>query len=191
MGVIEVVEGAVAEGWEVRDVVRDFLTKGTAANIGEYWPHDDYVLDALTHGTCARGGSLKAILVGMENHLRAEAGERSVANDKTLDVHWLMPKGREYWEDGDWSIYGRDRNSRSTARSLAVEKIGNVTLVVGKLPPKTKSDPAPWKNKLEFLQNGGIFYMNRELVTRESWDERLIDERTRVLAELASRVWRR
>ena len=72
-----------------------------------------------------------------------------------------------------------------------MEKIGNATLVAGKLPPKTKSDPAPWKNKLEFLQSGGIFYLNRELVTLESWDEGLIDERTRALAELASWVWRR
>ena len=192
MDLIDVAEGAVRADIEVRDKVRDRLVDGTSAR-AEYWPEDAFLIDFLTRLPCgAKGVALKAALICIENHLRVEAGVPLIEDGNSLSVHYLMPKSRDDWDlDGSWPILGRDRSSKASSRGLAVEKIGNVTLLAGKLPPKIRADPAPWERKQDFMRVDGPLYMNRSLLDMDVWDEARIDARSRELAEYAVAVWRR
>ena len=192
MGLIDVAEDAVRADIAVRDKVRDRLVDGTPAR-AEYWPEDVYLIDFLTRQPCgAKGPALKAALICIENYLRAEAGVPPIEDGKSLSVHYLMPKARHEWDsDGNWPILGRDRPSKASSRGLAVDKIGNVTLLAGKLPPKSRADAVSWERKQGFMLVDGPLYMNRLLLDMDVWDEARIDARSRELAEHAVAVWRR
>ena len=185
MSLVTTLTEAVETGHDIRDKTRDHLTDAGPART-EYWPDDDYLAEHLLHNKCPRDSELKTVLVAVENHLRRQ--DNTPPLDPAAPVHLLslIPPAEEHWQsDGPWAITG---GQRMAARRQAVQRIGNYTILPGKAPDRRKRESLAWPQKRELLQESA-YHLNRQLAVQTDWDEAIIQNRSRELAQQANEIW--
>jgi hypothetical protein len=112
-----------------------------------------------------------------------------------LTIEHIMPQG---WQD-NWPILGfehldeGDRNrdldylTKQTERAVAINKIGNLTLLTG--PLNTSVSNGPYSVKLPAVRSHSSLALNRELNNFDEWDETSISDRGRSLFKCACQIW--
>ena len=162
----------------------EFLEKQTVEN--RSWPRDDELFIKVASeplkGTVRRR---VMVLEAIESHLKSDKTE-SVVNSK-LTVEHIMP---ESWEN-NWPLDETfpNRDEAVEARKQAVQEIGNLTLVTGKLNSSLSNDP--WNKKRETLKKHTVLRLNLDLVNdyQPMWDETTIRDRGRHLADKIIEIW--
>lgn len=167
------------------DVV-DYLAGLTGES--QYWPTAVGVrssLRTLPAYTVFTRSRLRMVLEALEAGLYSGLTEKVVLpNDLTIEhvlpqewsTHWPLPAGAE-------PLQGR------LERDVAKHRLGNLTLVTGRLNPKMSN--APWPEKQAALREHSVMRISTDIRNAENWDEAAIEARSERLADLAVAVWPR
>lgn len=130
-----------------------------------------------------------------------ELAKRTAMNEdieikSELTVEHILP---QRWQD-NWPIRGfeyldeedlnRDLDylEKHTARELAINKIGNLTLLTG--PLNTSVSNGSYSVKMPAVRSHSSLALNRELNNFNEWDETSISERGRSLFNSACQIWK-
>jgi hypothetical protein len=186
--------------------IEDALLDQTADS--RRWPTDAEFAESLTQPNIFNlliRARLKALLVGLDNHLRSDKTEPSpwfLSRDPRLNIEHVMPQS---WEK-NWPLdavpSGPDYDEQLARRRDAVNRLGNLTLTTNKMNPSLSNKA--WKQKKRELSKHTLVGLTRlsvinapEVLTMDDetwasvWDEERITLRGRWLAEQALRVWPR
>lgn len=167
------------------DVV-DYLAGLTGES--QYWPTAVGVrssLRTLPAYTVFPRSRLRMVLEALEAGLYSGLTEKVVLpNDLTIEhvlpqewsTHWPLPEGADPFQ-------GR------LERDVAKHRLGNLTLVTGRLNPKMSN--APWPEKQAALREHSVMRISTDIRNAESWDEAAIAERSERFADVAVAVWPR
>lgn len=205
---LQVLEVAKASNPEhAGEAVKDALLGQTADS--RKWPTDAEFVDSLLQPNLYHllvRARLKAVLVGIENHLRTdktEPGALLKSGDAKLNIEHLLPQS---WEKS-WPLAvtpnAEGYEERLRRRRDAVHQVGNLTLTTSKLNPSLSNKP--WKQKKKGIQQHSLLRLNGESVLTApdiastwddeawavDWDEERIALRARWLAKHALAVWPR
>jgi hypothetical protein len=189
------------------DAVKDTLLGQMAES--RKWPIDDEFVASLTQSNVFNllvRARLKAVLVGVENHLRTdktEPGPLLKSADLKLNIEHLLPQSWEKtWPlDNDPSDEYYDEHLRR--RRDAVHQLGNLTLTTTKLNPSLSNKP--WKQKRKDIQEHSLLRLTTASVLTapdsvdgmeddawaSKWDEERIKVRGGWLADQALLAWPR
>ena len=193
----------VAPSAQVGEVVETKLAEEAAPS--RLWPSDAQfrqgLLAAALYSRVIRG-RLRALLVGLENHLttaKTEAVAARRAADGGLTVEHLLPqKWRTHWPLTEPGL------DAEIARDDAVHRLGNLTLLTAKLNPSVSNKA--WAYKRAEIQKHSLLRLTTSSVLTTpaapdaghsnddwaaAWDEMRIAIRGRWLAELAIGAWPR
>ncbi len=177
------------EGAERADetVVR-FLSEQTADS--GLWPTvsdlEEHFLSLPIYRLLTRG-RLRIVLEGIEAALRTAKAETQVP-PKNLTIEHVMPL---HWSE-HWPIQLDSEEAISEAgaiRDRLVHSIGNLTLVNKKLNPAMSH--GAWPKKREAIAEHSVLYLNKALLEQagDQWDEDLIRDRAKILAQVTESVW--
>lgn len=108
----------------------------------------------------------------------------------TLTIEHILPQSwRENWpvpeEQGEVSILGSI--DTEIARSMCINKMGNLTLLTHSLNASVSN--GPYAIKVPAVRAHSSLALNRELGAYQSWDEEAVAERGLALFEIARSVW--
>ena len=166
-------------------VVISFLAEQTAR--ATLWPGDaelrERFLTAPLYQWLTRG-RLRMVLTGIEEQLRTEKSETQEA-PPNLQIEHIMPQA---WS-ANWPLPS-DHDAEDVAdRDRAIQTIGNLTLVNGRLNSSLSN--APWDTKRGTLAEYSVLFLNKRLVNDgpQCWDEVAIESRARWLHKEAIKVW--
>lgn len=167
------------------DVV-DYLAGLTGES--QFWPTAAAVrssLQTLPAYTVFPRARLRMVLEALEGGLYTGLTEKVVLpNDLTIEhvlpqewsTHWPLPESADPFQ-------GR------LERDAAKHRLGNLTLVTGRLNPKMSN--APWPEKQASLREHSVMRISTDIRNAMSWDETEIAERSERLADVAVAVWPR
>jgi hypothetical protein len=180
-------EAAVARGSGpiAADVV-DHLVGLTGES--QFWPSAVMVrstLRTLPAYTVLPRSRLRMVLEGLEEGMRSGLTENvSLPTDLTVE-HVLPQEWTQNWPlpDGIDPVQGR------LDREDAKHRIGNLTLVTGRLNPKMSN--SAWPDKQAALREHSVMRISADIRNADGWDERAIAERSDRLASVAVSVWPR
>lgn len=149
------------------------------------WPSDQDLYEAFRtepfYWSLSRG-RLRLLLEGIEEELRTRKTEPEPVA-RGLTIEHLMPQAwTDHWRLPDGSDVAATRN-----RDRIIHTIGNLTLLTQ--PLNSAVSNGPWTTKRECLKDHSILVLNKGLITVDSWSEAEIEERSRRLCEVATRVW--
>jgi hypothetical protein len=142
----------------------------------------------------ARQPRLRFLFESIELAKRTDMNE-DIEIKSELTIEHIMPQG---WQD-NWPILGfehldeGDRNrdldylTKQTERAVAINKIGNLTLLTG--PLNTSVSNGPYSVKLPAVRSHSSLALNRELNNFDEWDETSISDRGRSLFKCACQIW--
>lgn len=178
---VERLSGGTAK--EVDDIALDYLKNQTADQ--QIWPNDRIVLEELT--TKAMRGNTsrkKMVMEAIELWLRNDFAE-NLGDTTNLTLEHVMP---QRWSDQHWPL-PTDAGEATEKRNSAVNAIGNLTLVTGKLNNSLSN--GPWTEKRHTLSRHSGLFLNKRLLeqTSDEWDEDRIKERSTDLAEIVVKIW--
>jgi hypothetical protein len=173
------------------DRTEEFLASQTADS--RLWPDDGLVSATLAIApiyTAVVRPRLRMVLEALEDDARTAYGEGEPA-PRNLSVEHVMPQS---WTD-NWPL--PDQGSTSAAsRDQLVHRLGNLTLVSGKLNPALSN--RPWtqgdgRGKRDYLLQHSSLKLNARIVSDhvESWTDEDIESRTTEMAERICRLWPR
>ena len=189
------------------EAVEDSLLGQTADS--RRWPTDAEFVTALTQPNLFHllvRVRLKAVLVGIENHLRTDKTEPAPllkSGDTKLSVEHLLPQS---WEK-NWPLAAAPTDETYEEylrrRRDAIHQLGNLTVTTIKLNPSMSNKP--WKLKKKDLQKHSLLLLTGDSVLTApssasewddetwaaAWDEERIALRTRWLANRALDIWPR
>lgn len=187
------------------DVIEGTLLGQTADS--RKWPTDDEFIRSLTQPNLFNllvRARLKAVLVGVENHLRTdktEPGPLLKSTNQKLNIEHLLPQS---WEK-NWPLDVDPNNQvyeeHLRRRREAVHQMGNLTLTTTKLNPSLINKA--WKQKRKDIQKHSLLRLTTAsvLTSPESagdgemwasaWDEERIAIRGQWLATQAVVAWPR
>ena len=168
----------------VDQAVIDFLKGQTAEN--RIWPNDYMLTDVLTTRPLrVPGERRKMVLEAIESNQTSNMTEPIDA--KTLTLEHIMPK--EWAKNWPMDYSGIDKEESEELRKQSIEKIGNLTLVTGRLNASLSN--APWHEKRQALGKHSVLRLNKKLLDKyfDTWDESTIDERSKYLALIVSEIW--
>jgi hypothetical protein len=178
------------------DVTERFLAAQTVD--ARLWPTNEHLITALTANSIYKNVGrprLRVLLEAIEDDLRQESSKTEAELcPRNLTVEHLMPQAwKTYWPlaDDDPLAAGR--------RDMALQTLGNLTLVTSALNPSMSN--GPWddgtakaaglaEGKRSALQHS-VLRLNNTLTAYEAWGEQDIAQRGRELAERACRIWAR
>lgn len=181
-------------------VVRSLASQTADARL---WPDDGDFLVALMSPDLYRRSyraRLKALLIGLENHLRTPKTEPTPpfrSTDPSLNIEHILP---QKWET-HWPLDEGVSDKRIEQRQTAIHQLGNLTLTTTKLNPSLSN--RDWAHKKQYLRShsllrlttGSILTMPQGVSGWTSdnwtaeWDEGHINIRTVVLAHAALTAW--
>lgn len=98
--------------------------------------------------------------------------------------NWPIP-GFEYLDEGD---IDNEYLAKQTERSVAVNKLGNLTLLTG--PLNSSVSNGPYSVKIPAVRSHSSLALNRELNDFDEWDEMSISDRGRSLFKYACQIWK-
>ncbi|MEC5218803.1 hypothetical protein RCH09_003777 [Actimicrobium sp. GrIS 1.19] len=142
----------------------------------------------------ARQPRLRFLFESIELEKRTALNE-DIEIKSDLTIEHIMPRswqenwpilGFEYLDEGDI-----DRNldylTKQSEREVAVNKIGNLTLLTGSL--NTLVSNGPYSVKMPAVRSHSSLALNRELNKFEDWDEISISKRGQSLFSCACKIW--
>ncbi len=173
------------------DTSEEFLARQTADS--RVWPDDDMVraslLKAPAYSAFLRA-RLRMFLEVLEDDLRSDYGEGQPA-PRGMTVEHLLPQS---WGE-NWPLSGRDP-SEGAERDRLVHRLGNLTLVSGKLNPALSN--RAWVNankpgKRDYLLEHSNLKLNAAVVAAHptAWTSADIRARTAHLTERLLSAWSR
>jgi hypothetical protein len=180
-------DAAVARGTGPlgQDVV-DFLSGLTGES--QFWPAAASVLTSLrtlpAYSVFPRG-RLRMVLEALERGMYTGLTERVVLPTDLTIEHVLPQEWSTNWPLPD----GADPFQARLDRDLAKHRLGNLTLVTGKLNPKMSN--AAWLEKRAALREYSVMRISTDIRNADTWDEASIAERGERLASLTLSVWTR
>lgn len=173
------------------EAVERFLARQTAD--ARLWPDDDMVRSTLASEPVYRSlvrPRVRMILETLEDELRTEYGEGESC-PRGLSIEHIMPRGwREHWP------LDQNDDARAVRRDRAVHRLGNLTLVSGKLNPAMSNRPwtkADGQDKRNYLLTHSNLTMNAQIVKEHptSWIDEDIVGRTAALSDKLLELWPR
>jgi hypothetical protein len=150
-----------------------------------YWPGDDEIRDSLADEAVYRRFSrarLRTVLEAIENSFRAETGQPQVERAGFPIEHILPQKWQPNWQT--------ETQEQEWERQLRVHRLGNLTLLTGKLNAKISN--GRWADKRKALLEHNTIKLTGRVVEQAhstEWDESLIDQRTADLITVLLTVW--
>lgn len=163
-------------------IIRRHLSEPTVEN--QLWPNDRMVRETLMNrrvgGTVARR---KMVLEAIEQHHRGDKSE-PLGDTSNLTIEHIMPQ-----EWGQHYPLIEDTAEAKEKRTEAVHRVGNLTLVTGKL--NSSMSNAPWEEKRGTLAKHSTLLLNRLLLAPapENWDEDSIDSRSEEMIKAICKIW--
>jgi hypothetical protein len=170
------------------------------------WPDDQTFVDALISPNLyvrSYRARLKALLVGLENHLRTPKTELAPvlgSAESGLNIEHILP---QKWET-HWPLTDGGSEKSLENRHEAVHQLGNLTLTTTKLNPSLGN--REWLRKKDDLRAHSLLRLTTSSVLSvpeglesnwttddwtATWDEDRIRLRTLWLARVALRAWPR
>lgn len=152
------------------------------------WPRADSVrsaLLALPLYTALPRSRVRMLLEALDQSMHSGFNEKVILPTDLTIEHVLPQEWEHNWplpEDSD-PMQGR------LDRDAAKHRLGNLTLVTGRLNPKMSN--AAWLEKRAALREHSLMRISTDIRNAESWDEAAIAERGTRLAEAAIALWRR
>lgn len=150
-----------------------------------YWPGDDEVRSALSQEaayTRFPRARLRSYLQAIENHYRQETNQPQVERTN-FHIEHVLP---QRWET-TWPV---STPEAAEERQVRVHRLGNLTLLTGKLNVRVSN--GHWSAKRAALQDHNTLVITGRIVGRTQdigWDEELIDQRTHELIDALLSVW--
>lgn len=179
-------DAARARGTMTGQDVVDYLAALTGESQG--WPSASAVRASLRSLPVYRvipRARLRMILESLEQAMHTGLTEQVLlATDLTIE-HVLPQEWQANWplpSDAD-PVQGR------LDRDAAVQRLGNLTLVTGKLNP-TMSNGA-WHVKRHYLNEHSVLRISSDIRSANAWDEQAITERGERLIDVALALWTR
>ena len=171
---------------EADKITVGFLKEQTA--YAREWPSDQAVAYALESSPLYRlltRGRMRLVLEGIESRLRSSGKSEQPAVPKNLTIEHLMPVG---WDNTQWPLpEDVDSDVATYQRNVVIHSIGNLTLATQKL--NSSMSNAPWNSKRDELQEHSVLLLNNELMSKSSWNEDSIRDRSHRMADLISDRW--
>lgn len=128
---------------------------------------------------------LRMVLEALELGLRTDLNERvNLPTDLTIE-HVLPQRWQQHWPLPD----GADPLQATYDRDVAKHRLGNLTLITGKL--NSSQSNAVWSSKRETLRKHCLLRLASDIVSEDEWSEATIDARGERLADVAIRIWSR
>ncbi|MYF01920.1 MAG: HNH endonuclease [Gammaproteobacteria bacterium] len=181
--------GILDESCEPADqVLIDYLGKQDA--LGEIWPTDEEFekrfLEAPLYYWIAQG-RLRMVLLAIEEQLHTKHSEvGNVLDAGSLQIEHIMPVS---WH-AHWPLpESESPESLQERRESLLHTIGNLTLV--KASFNSVLSNREWTVKKNAFEEHSVLFLNRELVSCDSWDEDRIRARSARLFEQARSIWPR
>lgn len=189
--VLKAAQSAASAGSSIAKAIEASLLDAGTDNLT--WPTDDEVEWAFVNRQFYDNVTQERIrmLLGAIDrrlHLDHPKGEHPTFNYDALQIEHILPqKWSTYWppEAADEA----ERILLEQERERAKNRIGNLTLVTG--PLNIPMSNGPWIDKRSALDEHSNLRLNAGLKALEAWDEAAIEERARILAAVACRVWPR
>lgn len=135
------------------------------------WPDDEEFFAALqAPGVYDRmyRAQLKALLVGIENRLRRTGlteFEPTVRADETnLNIEHVLPQG---WR-ANWPLPS-DGPEAELRREDSIHRLGNLTLLTGKLNSKVSNKP--WPEKKEYLRQRSLLLLTTQSILADPYGD--------------------
>lgn len=161
---------------------------------GYPWPTDDELVRQFrTSSYYGPGGvaqyRLRLLFSAIDARLQHDdhKGEpiEAIEYDRLQVEHVLPVKWEKYWpvkasDPAEKIVLEQDRQDH-------VHRLGNLTLVSGRLNLAMSNDP--WKQKRQELKQHSYLRLNARLRQEERWDEEAIRERGEALAKLVASIW--
>lgn len=167
------------------------------------WPTDGEFLSALQDGDLyghVNRARIKALLVGIENHLRTEKtepGRYLQSTQRKLTIEHILPQA---WEK-HWPLPESADELVLALRTSSIHKLGNLTLLTSKLNPSVSN--REWDHKKSEIRKHSLLRLTTSSVLSvppgtaafddeswtAAWDEERIRIRGEMLAALALTIW--
>ncbi len=139
-----------------------------------------------------RQSRLRYIFEAIERAKRTALSE-DISIKSTLTIEHIMPQswvtnwpisGFEHLEPGE---FDPEFAARQSARSAAVNKLGNLTLLTQALNSSVSN--GPYSVKMRSVRSNSSLALNRELNSYDAWNEETIAERGASLFDVALKIW--
>jgi hypothetical protein len=183
------------EGDKVEALAAYLLTRSSDI---DKWPDDQEWRNAWIGQDQYKGARqprLRYIFEAIERQKDKGLSE-SVVIKRDLTIEHIMPqKWRENWalpatiEGVSPDDLPAEILKREVARDAAINKMGNLTLLVDKM--NTKNSNSKFSVKLPLVKSFASLALNRELHDYDTWDENAIHKRSIDLFNVAQRIWKR
>jgi hypothetical protein len=166
--------------------VRGFFAGLSGEN--QLWPTAGMVrtsLRTMAAYTALPRARLRMVLEALERGTHTDLTENvSIPTDLTVE-HVLPQDWQAHWPLPDTVDPVQGRVDRDTAK----QRLGNLTLVTGKLNPKMSN--GPWETKRAALREHSVMRISTDIRNAEAWDEDAIRERGERLISQVLLVWSR
>lgn len=122
--------------------------------------------------------------------LRMRSGKtEATARPDLLQVEHILPQS---WEE-HWPLSAKlgvegEEDPRAHAREVAIQTLGNLTIVTSSLNPAMRNHAFPEKSKA--LSEHSNLTMNKRICEVDEWDEKKIETRGRMLASVICDIWK-
>ena len=167
-----------------QDIV-DFLA--SLAGESQVWPRAAAVRSSLRTLAAYQVfpvGRLRMLLEALEEAMYTGFTEKVIPTD--LTVEHVLP---QEWQ-ANWPLPAEaDPFQARLDRDAAKHRLGNLTLVTGRLNPRMSN--GPWEAKQEALRTLSLMQISTDIRNASSWDEAAISARGERLTDLAVGFWRR
>jgi len=167
--------------------VETFLLKLEGPSV--VWPSEENFSQAWTTYTLYWDlvrRNLRMILESLELKKRTGLTEKVEIIEK-LQVEHLMPVNWKTHWPLDPGLSEAERIQRTIERDEIVHRIGNLTLLTGRLNPSVKN--GPWTKKQPAILKHSALTLNRELGEHAEWNEEEIRRRGDRLLKVAKEIW--
>ncbi len=168
-----------------QDVV-DFLARLTGES--QFWPRAAEVsasLRTLPAYTVLPRGRLRMVLEALEQAMYTTFSEKVVL-PTDLTIEHVLP---QEWS-ANWPLpEGADQFQGRLDRDAAKHRLGNLTLITGKL--NSSASNAGWIAKRASLRELSVMRISTDIRNAETWNEAAIAERGERLAAVAVGLWQR
>lgn len=162
---------------------------------GYVWPTDADIEHVFTSSRAYGPGGMNQarlrLLLGAVDRRLHEQDSKSEDVDieyGNLPIEHVMP---QKWRT-NWPVEADSEEARhglSVKRDQAVQRIGNLTLLTTALNSSVSN--SAWATKREKIAEHSVLKLNSDLVEREHWNEKAIEERGRWLASHVAEIWPR
>lgn len=185
---LDLVRNAEKTGGVTPEGVRAFLLKLEGDSVR--WPNDEELSDTFVVEPFYRALSQvkqRMVLQAIDSEMETSKSE-AIAYPSKLTIEHLMPQS---WRDENWPLTETDdeakRQNQIELRASLLHTIGNLTLLTGSLNSSVSN--GPWADKRPEVLKHSKLNLNRYFQYKETWDEQEIVRRSKVLFELARKVW--